>query len=419
VPIDGGVARSISTDDGGVLVSQYDVVTVGGGLGGAALAKVLAAAGRKVLVLERTNEFKDRVRGEVLVPWGRVEAQKLGLEDLLASAANEMRYWEFYFDGALALRRDLVTQGPLQRSMLCFYHPRAQDMVLEAARNAGAEIRRGVTVRGVEGGKKPAVLVDGSGGAERIEAKLVVGVDGRESAVRKWCGFEEKRAKPRRYFGGVLFEELPGAPVDVLASRFSPSRGLISWIFPQGGGRVRAYIGSHLEGGIGRLQGSRDIERFADISAELGVPREWFQNAKVAGPLATFDPTDSWIDHPYKDGVALIGDAAATSDPTWGQGMSLTFFDVRSLAEKLLAGDDWDAAGHAYAAEHDWCWEAIRLTDTWLTDMLLEIGDEADRVRARALPLILQDPTRVPEAAVSGPQFRADEDARRRFFAEA
>jgi len=399
-------------------VTDYDVVTVGGGLGGAALAKVLAEAGRRVLVLERTREFKDRVRGEVLVPWGRVEAQKLGLEDLLATAANEMRYWEFYFDGALMLRRDVVTQGLLGRSMFCFYHPRAQDMVLDAARDAGAEIRRGVTVKGVEAGARPAVTIDGSDGTQRISARLVVGVDGRESAVRKWCGFEEKRAKPRRYFGGVLFEDLP-APVDVLASRFSPSRGLMSWLFPQGGGRVRAYIGSHLQGDIGRLQGARDIDRFKEISTDLGVPREWFANAKVAGPLATFDPTDNWIDHPYANGVALIGDAAATSDPTWGQGMSLTFFDVRSLSENLLAGDDWDAAGHAYAAEHDACWQTVRVTDTWYTDLFLEIGAEADATRMRALPLILADPTRVPDAAVSGPACPADETARRRFFGEA
>ena len=395
-------------------MSDYDVVTVGGGLGGAALAKVLAEAGKKVLVLERTSEFKDRVRGEVLVPWGRVQAQKLGLEDLLATAANEMRYWEFHFDGALMLRRDLVEQG-IGRAMFCFYHPRAQDMVLDAARNAGAEIRRGVTVKGVEPGKRPAVIV---GDGERIEARLVVGVDGRESAVRKWCGFEQKVAEPRRYFGGVLFDDLP-APVDVLASRFSPSRGLMSWIFPQGGNRVRAYIGSHLKGDIGRLQGQRDIDRFKDISVELGVPREWFAAAKVVGPLATFDPTDNWVDHPYRDGVALIGDAASTSDPTWGQGMSLTFFDVRSLSEHLLKNDDWDKAGHAYAEEHDWCWEAIRLTDTWYTDLLLEIGEQADAARARALPLILQDPTRIPDGPVSGPECRVDESARKRMFGEA
>jgi 2-polyprenyl-6-methoxyphenol hydroxylase-like FAD-dependent oxidoreductase len=397
---------------------DYDVVTVGGGLGGAALAKVLAAAGSKVLVLERTTEFKDRVRGEVLVPWGRVQAEKLGIEDLLGGVSNEMRYWEFYVDGALALRRDVVTQSVLGRSLLCFYHPRAQDLLLDAAERAGAEIRRGVTVKGVESGKRPAVTVEGGGRSERIEARLVVGVDGRDSAVRKWCGFEERRAQPRRYFGGVLFDDVPVARADVFASRCAPSRGLISWFFPQGGGRVRAYVGSPLHGDLGRMQGSRDLSRFTAISADLGVPPGWLERASVAGPLATFDPTDSWVDHPYENGVALIGDAAATSDPTWGQGMSLTFFDARSLADELLGGDDWDAAGHAYAAEHDRCWQVIRDTDTWMTDMFLDVGAAADERRARALPLILEDPTRMPDAAIGGPECPADENTRRRFFGE-
>ncbi len=49
---------------------DYDIITVGGGIGGATLAKVMAEAGCRVLVLERDTEFRDRVRGEVLVPWG-------------------------------------------------------------------------------------------------------------------------------------------------------------------------------------------------------------------------------------------------------------------------------------------------------------------------------------------------------------
>ena len=35
------------------------------------------------------------------------------------------------------------------------------------------------------------------------------------------------------------------------------------------------------------------------------------------GPLAAFEGGDVWIDHPYRDGVALIGEAAATSDPIY------------------------------------------------------------------------------------------------------
>lgn len=47
---------------------QYDLIVVGGGLGGATLAKCLAEKGARVLVLERQEEFKDRVRGELVPP---------------------------------------------------------------------------------------------------------------------------------------------------------------------------------------------------------------------------------------------------------------------------------------------------------------------------------------------------------------
>ena len=58
---------------------DYDVITVGGGLGGAALAKVMAEQGTRVLVVEREHQFKDRIRGEFLAPWGGTEMQQLGL----------------------------------------------------------------------------------------------------------------------------------------------------------------------------------------------------------------------------------------------------------------------------------------------------------------------------------------------------
>jgi menaquinone-9 beta-reductase len=47
----------------------YDIITVGGGLGGSAIAKTMAEHGARVLVLERETQFRDRVRGEGMVPW--------------------------------------------------------------------------------------------------------------------------------------------------------------------------------------------------------------------------------------------------------------------------------------------------------------------------------------------------------------
>ena len=71
---------------------SFDVITVGGGLAGSTLATELARAGYKVLVLERETHFKDRVRGENMLPWGVAAARRLGLVDyLLASGDINLR----------------------------------------------------------------------------------------------------------------------------------------------------------------------------------------------------------------------------------------------------------------------------------------------------------------------------------------
>jgi flavin-dependent dehydrogenase len=49
-------------------MTQFDVITVGGGIAGSVLARSLAVQGMKVLVLERERQFRDRVRGEQMQP---------------------------------------------------------------------------------------------------------------------------------------------------------------------------------------------------------------------------------------------------------------------------------------------------------------------------------------------------------------
>jgi menaquinone-9 beta-reductase len=72
--------------------SDYDIIVLGGGLGGSALAKAMAEHGVRVLVLEREREFKDRMRGEG-VTWGCVDAKKLGLYDLIRQACGRQPRW--------------------------------------------------------------------------------------------------------------------------------------------------------------------------------------------------------------------------------------------------------------------------------------------------------------------------------------
>jgi 2-polyprenyl-6-methoxyphenol hydroxylase-like FAD-dependent oxidoreductase len=49
---------------------QPAVTIIGSGIAGSALAAALATAGVPVLVLERTEQFVDHVRGEYMHPWG-------------------------------------------------------------------------------------------------------------------------------------------------------------------------------------------------------------------------------------------------------------------------------------------------------------------------------------------------------------
>ena len=122
-------------------------------------------------------------------------------------------------------------------------------------------------------------------------------------------------------------------------------------IFPQGQERARCYVCYPAAAGY-RLTGERDLPRFIQESLKTGLDAEYFQHARPAGPLATFDGATVWVEHPYKGGVALIGDAAAASDPTWGQGLSMAIKDARVLRDHLLGNDDWEEAGNAYAEEH-------------------------------------------------------------------
>lgn len=382
---------------------MYDIITIGGGLAGSTLAKAMAERGRKVLVLESTTEFKDRIRGEQLASWGCAEARELGVYDLLvAECANEMQWWDMFLGPSRIDHQDLTATTAAQLPNLGYYHPEMQETLLGAAIKAGAEVRRGARVTGIEPGSPVKVTVDyDDGRTEIIEAPFVAACDGRTSPARSWGEFEVNREPDRLQIAGVLFD---GAKTDDNTAMLvmNPMKSAATVVFPQGGGRVRSYAVNWKAVAPQRFQGEKDLSAYRAQLTDVGLSPEIFAEATPAGPLATFDGADTWVAHPYNNGLALVGDAAAASDPSWGQGQPLTLRDVRELRDQLLEHDSPDQAGHAYATAHDAYFDTLRRFEDTITDLFYQPGAEANARRGKVLTA---GPAGLPEMALlqSGP----------------
>jgi len=390
----------------------YDVITVGGGLAGSTLAKCLAEHGYRVLILERETRFRDRVRGEQMHPWGVAEARTLGIYQRLAeTCGHQTRWWTTYQGSTPLRRRDLTQTTPHQVGSFNFYHPDMQETLLRMAADAGAEVRRGISVDTVEPGRPPGVSFHENGQRREVRARLVVGADGRASQVRRWAKFTVTRDPDRLTIAGALVEaeQIPDDGVHVVGG--PAGRVLIA---PLGKKRARMYFMLPTTSDSRHLSGRNHESEFLTACRTTGAPAEWFNQATVVGPLAQFKAADHWVDHPARDGVVLVGDAASASDPCFCCGLSLTLLGVRQLRDCLLASEDWDAAIDQYARDHDHSYGVVRRITNWLTELLYSTGHAADERRARVLPRLAAEPQRAPDIVGLGPASPSD-DATRRF----
>ncbi len=407
--------------------TDYDLIIVGGGLAGSSLAIALAPLGARILIVEHQGEFRDRIRGEVLMPWGSLEAQRLGIYALLLqSCAIEIPYYSRFRPGAPALVRDLFATTPANTCCMTFPHPAMQETLLTKAAALGAEIRRGQAVAAVTSGSPARVHIGND--AVGLSARLVVLADGRDSRLRSLLGLEVKRDLEQLIIAGMILEGEADCS-EFLNGNGQRHKSTVNLFYdPTGGrmviamriapGRNRIYLIYHKDVLAKRLSGRHSVDEMVRQLTATGAPAHWFERARQAGPLASFDGSHRWVDQPYRDGVVLVGDAAAATDPTWGRGLSRTLRDVRLLRDRLLAEADWNHAAEAYARDHDDFYGRMRRLEAMETTLLFERGEEADRRRKRAFELFAQDPSRVPDATGLGPEAPSDDMARARYFGE-
>jgi 2-polyprenyl-6-methoxyphenol hydroxylase-like FAD-dependent oxidoreductase len=392
-----------------------DLLVIGGGLAGASLAVAMSREGADVILVERERSYRDRVRGEVIAAWGTVEARRLGLlATLLDGCATEVPTLSYYLDGEPAPPIDLRSAAPHFEPSVAFLHAEMQEALIREAEATGATVLRPAKLVSMTRGDPPTgeILVEGD--TRIVQARLIVGCDGRDSQVCRMAGFERHRDPDELLSTGLLVQG-DMATGGAIHYWFGPAIGHTSAVCEVAHGFYRVYVFHHTDAGLGRLSGSRAFDATLEILRGMGVPSEWLDGARLAGPLATFDGSHRWVKHPYQDGVVLIGDAAAASDPTWGSGLSRTLRDVRLLRDALVENVSWRRAADAYAEQHDDYWDRLHDVERLSAAALLSATPDAAARRARALEII----DSVPELEMwtYGPEASCDDTVREQLLA--
>jgi 2-polyprenyl-6-methoxyphenol hydroxylase-like FAD-dependent oxidoreductase len=377
---------------------DFDLVIVGGGIGGSALATVMARAGRSVLLLEQSEVYEDRVRGEWIAPWGVVEVQRLGLYDLLMGAGGHHITRHVTYDETL--EPEAAEAGALPLSMfkegvpgpLCLRHPLHCQTLFDAAGAAGATTVRGVRVTAAAGGSKPRVTYEKDGETVEAKGRLLVGADGRTSAVREAAGIELHQDKPHHWFAGLLVDRVEGWDPALQAIGTEGDFGFL--VFPQGDGKVRLYGGYALDQAQ-RFKGPEGPRKFLDAFAMACSPQnKHIVAGQPAGPLFSYFNADSWTDEPFAPGVVLVGDAAGWNDPIIGLGLSITYRDVRLVSDLLKSTDDWAALSFApYAEERAERMRRLRFAAKLQAAIDMEFGAAAQERRRSLYERSAADPS--------------------------
>jgi 2-polyprenyl-6-methoxyphenol hydroxylase-like FAD-dependent oxidoreductase len=357
----------------------------------------MARAGRSVLVLEKSEIYRDLVRGEWIAPWGVLEATKLGLlETFMHAGGHYVGFHVEYGDGidpdAADHARMPLAILPGVPGPLCIGHPAACAALASAAREAGATVLRGADNVTVTPGEEPRVSFEHQGAHFDVAAGLVAGCDGRNSSIRRQMGFEMEQDEQHNWFSGLLVDDVPEWPEDVQTMGTHADGQL--FVFPQGKGRLRLYLGYATEQ-KGRIAGETAERTFLDAFRVPTLPfGDLIASATIAGPANSIPNQSTLVREPYAPGVVLVGDAAGYNDPIVGQGLSITLRDVRIVRDILLASERWDESiFEPYAEERAERMRRLRLCARLDAIVHTEFGERAQRRRMAVRERRAADPT--------------------------
>jgi 2-polyprenyl-6-methoxyphenol hydroxylase-like FAD-dependent oxidoreductase len=322
--------------------ARYDVAIVGASVAGCTAAKLYGERGARVALIEKRPDPQayKTVCTHYIQPSATPVIEKLGLAPVLDERGanhNVLDLWTPYSGWIRGLDDDPYGYSVTRRTL----DPLLRGM---AGDTPGVDLMLGRAVTALTG--DGVALRDG----EHVAARLVVGADGRGSGVAKMAGLRGRVKPHNRFFYWAYWR---GVEPDTQRSRMWLTEPDCAYTFPMEDGLTLVLVAPHrdrlpefradLEGAYHRmLAGLPDPPRFEHATRE----------SKMIGKL----DLPNVLRRAAKPGVALVGDAALSSDPLWGVGCgwALQSADwlVEETADALVGGGDLDAALERYRRVH-------------------------------------------------------------------
>jgi flavin-dependent dehydrogenase len=330
-----------------------DVVVIGAGPAGLAVAIAARARGLSCLVLERRSPPIDKACGEGLMPDALRALHRLGVA-VEPNAGARFRGIRFT-DGRASVEASFPDGFGLG-----VRRPQLHRLLVERAEDIGVGIQWNARVEPVDG---HTVRVDDAA----VHCRWLIGADGAQSSVRRWAGLHRLRRDEVR-FGARRHYHLP--PWSDLVEVHWGARGQF-YVTPVGREEVCVAL-------LTRWRGYAPETALADFP--------WLAD-RLSRALSTSHPRSGLsatrtLRRVVSGSVALVGDASGSADAITGEGMALAFREALALAAALEHG-----TLDAYEGAH----RAIVRRPRRMARLMLTM-DRWPSFRRRALPALARMP---------------------------
>jgi len=341
---------------------EFDVIVMGGGPAGAAAATLVAQAGYRTALLERSLEPAFKV-GESLMPATYWTLERLGVLDRLRQSSNPVKGSVQFFsaDGRATTPFYFEDHDPHESSWTWQVLRSGFDgMLLERAAECGAEIRHGVSVYEVlfEGDRAVGVRVrNGEGTTETLAARVVVDATGQRAILARQLGILEpeeclQHAAFFSHFDGATLDS--GRDAGATLIFHTEMRQSWFWFIPLPEDRVSVGVVGSVDYMIRQRQGDPQTVFQEELQkCPALVPR--LEKAQQVMPMQAIKDYSYKVDQISGHGWVAVGDAAGFIDPIYSTGVFLALKSGEMAADAIcaaLADDDVSAATlGAFAAE--------------------------------------------------------------------